>query len=239
MKCPPRTLRFLVIFLFLSNCLAVDNTKAKKKSVIFIRLNGLAENFSSKPETYSIDNSNNPIIGGNSSIENPTDSIKTPNYQVTNKEVLAISEYEATLKEMNWLDEKIISESIQNFNNTFYYQKRTDDEIEADVLDWDLGLPAENRKLEGSARETKKSENIAELKKFFTTIQSQIVTITDEDLRTLRINSLIGINSYEILKPHIEKNPDIEKSIFEMAIKGHVQTRELVINEMLKRGIDL
>jgi hypothetical protein len=195
----------------------VDNTKAKS-SLLFFHLNTNAESNSSKPEAYSGEN---------------------PIYQVSDKEVNAISEFEVSMKEMKWLDEKVISESVQNFNDTFYYQKRTEEEIEADVLDWDLGLPPENRKLEGSARDNKKSENIAELKKFFATVQTQISNLSNDDLRTIRINSLIGISSYNTLKPHLEKNPEIDKSIFELAIKNHVKTRELVIDEMIKRGIDL
>lgn len=140
---------------------------------------------------------------------------------------------------MKWLDEKLIAESVQNFNDNFYYQKRTESEIEADVFDWDLGLPSENRKLEGSTKENKKSENITQIKAFFETVQIQIPRLPDDDLRVIRINSLIGIYSHTILKPYLEKNPDIDKSIFELAIQNHVKTRELVIDEMIKRGIDL
>ncbi|MBK8396552.1 MAG: hypothetical protein IPL26_15135 [Leptospiraceae bacterium] len=204
-------------FLFLS-CLGIDNGNKAQESLLLPKLNTDLVAYSNNPNGYSGEN---------------------PEYRVSDKEVKSISELETTLNHMKWLDEKLIAESVQNFDENFYYQKRTESEIEADVLDWDLGLPPENRKLEGSAKENKKSENIANLKVFFETVQRQISNLPNDDLRVIRINSLIGIYSHNILKPYLEKNPEIDRSIFELAIQNHVKTRELVIDEMIKRGIDL
>lgn len=210
--------------LLLLNCLGVHNDIGKIASLQFAaaNLNKSAAQFSSNPGSYS----------GSPSAE------KAPDYTFSEKEISIAADFRTSILEMGAGHEEAIQKTVSNLSETYYFVQKSDDEIEADVLDWDLGLPPENRTLTEDKKAEIRKKRMDEANTFYSGAEAEISGLNDDTLLNLRINAALGIISYDILKSEFDKNPDLDRDFIRKNLEWQVKLREKAIDEIKKRGIE-
>ena len=79
--------------------------------------------------------------------DNYGNSSKEAIYSFSDNEITSIVELDKQLTDLKLNEPDIIENSVNGMPEAFYFVRKTDKQIEADVLDWDLGLPPEDRSL--------------------------------------------------------------------------------------------
>ena len=121
----------------------------------------------------------------------------------------------------------------------FYFVRKTDKQIEADVLDWDLGLPPEDRSLNSYQKAQINKDRLMEVDEFFQNMKKQISKADNESLKNIRINTTLAIAAYNKMKDKLKANLEIDQEFVDQNMREHVRVRELAIDEMVKRGLPL
>ncbi|MDX1957873.1 MAG: hypothetical protein SFU98_04830 [Leptospiraceae bacterium] len=207
------------------NCLGVSkDLKIVASLANFSSITNTAKEFSLKPSQYS---------------NNFQYSEESKNYTFSNSEIETITSMEESLTNLKINSPETIKQTISEMPSVFYYEKKSEDEIEAEVLDWDLALPTEQKLLTNQRKTELKALKLKETTDYFNNALNQISTSNEITLRTIRINSTIAISCYNLIKEELKNNPEIDSEFIKKNMEFHVLLREKAIDELVKRGLEL
>lgn len=171
--------------------------------------------------------------------DNYGNSSKEAIYSFSDNEITSIVELEKQLTDLKLNEPDIIENSVNGMPEAFYFVRKTDKQIEADVLDWDLGLPPEDRSLNSDQKAQIKKDRLREVDEFFQNMKKQISKADNESLKNIRINTTLAIAAYNKMKDKLKANLEIDQEFVDQNMREHVRVRELAIDEMVKRGLPL
>lgn len=221
-------LLFCLIFL-IPSCVGVvatlDALKEAKKNQIKERLTAVF---------FSIQDPNQ-----NSSTNSEISFEEENIYEINDKELEIIYEFEEILEKLEVLEPENLEKSVEDFNKLYLFKPKTPQEKDEEVLDWDLGIPSIEKEPTEEEIKQIKSEQKRKLDEFYQTMINSISSCTNEELKNIRVNALLGMDSYSILKEYIEANPNVDKEYFQKAVENLTKLRKLSIDEMKRRGIEL
>lgn len=106
-----------------------------------------------------------------------------------------------------------------------------------DAEDIDLGLPPKDRSLTDEEKKKRIDDEIFLVKKFHTEIRSFIYDASPAELNNMRTNFTLAIAMFAELEDSIKANSEIDQQYFKAIIEYTIQSRMLVIDAMVARGI--
>lgn len=175
-----------------------------------------------------------------SSSENVDDNLDEENiYEFTEKEIEIIYNFEESLEKLEVLESENLKKSVEDFHEVYTFIPKTPQEKDEEVLDWDLGIPSIKKEPTEAEIEQVKSERKEKLEEFYQTMVNSISICNNQELKNIRINALLGMDSYSILKEYLEADANIDMEYFQKAVDNMTNLRKFSIDEMKRRHIEL
>jgi hypothetical protein len=236
----PPPILILGIFLFVVNCLGVDRN-SKDLLIAFAISNTqtvLNNNPVEKPPAL-LNPNGTPLHPPAPVTTAPiTATVSEKNiYDISTVDGEAIADIVGSEIALKVLEKKNIDKVVSEFPRIIYAPKLTSQDVIDDAEDIDLGIPTKDRSLSNDEKQKRIQDELILVRGFHTETRSFIYNATPEELRTMRINFTLAIAMYGKLEDSIKANPEIDQQYFQTIIEYTIQSRMLVIDAMVARGI--
>jgi hypothetical protein len=221
------------------HCLGVDkNSKTLLIPLEMSKSQAVIDNYPVDKPPALMNPDGTPLHQPINNPSNTSDSISVINiYAITSKDGEDIVAFKESANSLKVLDIETKEKMVADFAKLFYAPKLNAQEVIDDAEDIDLGIPPKDRSLTDEQKQKRIQDEILLVKNFHAEIRSFIYDASPEELKNMRTNFTIAIATFAELEDSLKANPDIDQQYFKTIIEYTIQTRMLVIDAMIARGI--